>query len=71
MTIKELIIKLSDYPQDMRVFQLGDIDCVEITLVHHREGSDLFTIRTGEDSHWDRVYKLAVGEKYLSIGGEA
>jgi len=39
MTIKELIIKLSDYPQGMRVFQLGDIDCVEITLVHHREGS--------------------------------
>jgi hypothetical protein len=71
MTIKELIIKLSDYPQHMRVFQLGDIDCREIELTHHREGSDLFSICTGGDSHWDRACKLVVGEKYLAIGGEA
>lgn len=62
MTIKELIIKLSDYPQHLRVFVSNGEDTTEITT-DTRIKIDKF------NSYWLHP-RLAFGEEYLDINME-
>ena len=65
MTIKELIIKLSDYPQGMRVFTADGSYLNEINA------NTNFEIYQGNNNEWYRDRGIVLGEGILAIGGEA
>tara|TARA_R110000822_G_scaffold354_2_gene1532 strand:+ start:321 stop:560 length:240 start_codon:yes stop_codon:yes gene_type:complete len=62
MTIKELIIKLKEYPEDMRVFVSDGEDTTEIT-------TDTRITIEKFNSYWLHP-RLAFGEEYLDINME-
>jgi hypothetical protein len=65
MTIKELIIKLSDYPQDMRVFTADGRYLNEISA------NTNFEIYQGNNNEWYRDNGVVLGEDILTIGTES
>lgn len=65
MTIKELIIKLSDYPQDMRVFVADGVCTREIRL------NTKFNICQGNGNEWYRDNSIRIGEDFLEVDIES
>jgi hypothetical protein len=65
MTIKELIIKLSDYPQDMRVFVYDGIYSREI------RPDTKFTICQGNNNEWYKDNSIGIGEEFLEVDIES
>jgi len=65
MTTKELIIKLKEYPQDMRVFVYDGTYSKEI------RPDTKFIICQGENHEWYRDNSISVGENFLEVNTES